>query len=75
MAWNVQIQLRNADSVTLSNLKSINTQSSSDSSITSLTDFEKFHLVQNQRLIFISEEHIYSINSSDIVSVLFKKIK
>lgn len=74
MAWNVEIKLRESRDVLIQDLKSINTQSSSDSSITSLTDFEKFHLVQNQRLSFLSENQIFSIDSSDILSVLFRKV-
>ncbi|KOY81277.1 hypothetical protein I6G82_02705 [Lysinibacillus macroides] len=74
MAWNVEIKLRESRDVLIQDLKSINTQSSSDSSITSLTDFEKFHLIQNQRLSFLSENQIFSIDSSDILSVLFRKV-
>ena len=74
MAWNVEIKLRESRDVLIQDLKSINTQSSSDSSITSLTDFEKFHLIQNQRLSFLSDNQIFSIDSSDIISVLFRKV-
>jgi len=74
MTWNVEIKLRESRDVVIPNLKSINTQNDSDSSITSLTDFEKFHLVQNQRLTFLSDKQVFSINSSDILSVSLHKI-
>ncbi|MGE7840128.1 hypothetical protein ACQKNX_04985 [Lysinibacillus sp. NPDC093712] len=74
MAWNVEIKLRESRDILIPDVKSVNTQSSSDSSITSLTDFEKFHLVQNQRLTFLSDNQVFSIDSSDILSVLFRKI-
>ncbi len=74
MAWNVEIKLRESRDILIPDVKSVNTQSSSDSSITSLTDFEKFHLVQNQRLTFLGDNQVFSIDSSDILSVLFRKI-
>ena len=74
MAWNAEIKLRENKSEVIQNLTAINTQSDYDSSITSLTDFSKFHLIPNQRLSFMSDKQIFSINSSDILSVSFHKI-
>ena len=73
MVWSVEIKLRDNTSEVIENLTSINTKSDTNGSITSLTDFSKFHLLKGKRLSFISDTQVFSVNSSDILSMSFHK--
>ncbi len=66
LSWNAFIQLKSESSILVESLKSINVQNSSDSSITSTTDFESYHLLPSQRISFIGVNHVVTLISDSI---------
>lgn len=66
MSWNAYIQLKSDSNVIVESLKSINVKNGSDSSVATTTDFESFHLLSSQRISFVGEGHVVTLNSDSI---------
>lgn len=72
MAWYANISLKSGRNVVVSNLKSINKSSSSDSSVTKIVNFEEYHLMHGQKLTFVGES-ISTLISDEIEYVEFRQ--
>lgn len=66
MVWYANVVLKSGNNVLIDNLMSINTKSTSDSSIKEIKDFKTFHLTISQRLSFIGENSVVSLMSDEI---------
>ncbi len=66
MSWNADIVLKSGKNALVEDLTSINTKSTTDSSVKELKDFKTFHLNRGQRLSFVGEKSVVSIISDEI---------
>lgn len=74
MAWNADIVLKSGKNVLVEKLSTINTKSSTDSSVKELKDFRTFHLNRGQRISFVGEKSVVSIISDEIEYVELSEI-
>mgnify|MGYP000910280877 CR=1 FL=1 len=73
MMWTADIYLKSGKNIIVRNLQSINKLSSTDSSITKITDFQEYHLLKGQRLSFVGELTVVTLLSEDIEYIQISK--